>query len=286
MNAGETITLNLPAGQVLTITAASGVTGSAIRMSRIPGGEDQSVTAINGANLTFGPYADTERFKIVDDVGSVTYSMAVADPAVSATDAEVTALLVLKAPIASPTFTGTVGGITKSMVGLGSVDNTTDAGKPVSTSQQTALDLKLNKAGTATNDSAAAGGIGELLTAELAVGSATSLVTATAKTIISVSLTAGDWDVNGVVNFLPAATTSLTSHSAGSSSTDNTLGADGTLVSDSVAAVVLGSVTLRDAFPTQRFSLASTTTVYLVGSATFTVSTMTAYGSIRARRVR
>ena len=48
------------------------------------------------------------------------------------------------APIASPTFTGTVGGITKSMVGLGDVDNTTDANKPVSTATQTALDLKLN----------------------------------------------------------------------------------------------------------------------------------------------
>jgi len=46
------------------------------------------------------------------------------------------------APIASPTFTGTVAGITKSMVGLGNVDNTTDVNKPVSTATQTALDLK------------------------------------------------------------------------------------------------------------------------------------------------
>jgi hypothetical protein len=48
------------------------------------------------------------------------------------------------APIANPTFTGTVGGISKSMVGLGNVDNTTDANKPVSTATQTALELKLN----------------------------------------------------------------------------------------------------------------------------------------------
>jgi hypothetical protein len=46
------------------------------------------------------------------------------------------------AGLASPTFTGTVSGITKTMVGLGNVDNTTDAGKPVSTATQTALDLK------------------------------------------------------------------------------------------------------------------------------------------------
>jgi hypothetical protein len=46
------------------------------------------------------------------------------------------------APIANPTFTGTVGGITKSMVGLANVDNTTDANKPVSTATQTVLNLK------------------------------------------------------------------------------------------------------------------------------------------------
>tara|TARA_Y100000356_G_scaffold31954_1_gene23620 strand:- start:5361 stop:6911 length:1551 start_codon:yes stop_codon:yes gene_type:complete len=47
-----------------------------------------------------------------------------------------------KAPIASPTFTGTVGGITSTMVGLGNVDNTSDANKPVSTATQTALNAK------------------------------------------------------------------------------------------------------------------------------------------------
>lgn len=46
------------------------------------------------------------------------------------------------APLASPTFTGTVSGVTKTMVGLGNVDNTSDANKPVSTATQTALDLK------------------------------------------------------------------------------------------------------------------------------------------------
>ena len=48
--------------------------------------------------------------------------------------------------ITNPTFTGTVQGITASMVGLGNVSNTSDAGKPVSTAQQTALDLKANLA--------------------------------------------------------------------------------------------------------------------------------------------
>jgi hypothetical protein len=38
--------------------------------------------------------------------------------------------------------------------------------------------------------------------------------------------------------------------------------------------------------PVVRLSLAATTTVYLVSRATFTVSTLKAYGTIRARRVR
>ena len=49
------------------------------------------------------------------------------------------------APIASPTFTGTVAGITSTMVGLGNVNNTSDANKPVSTATQTALDLKVDE---------------------------------------------------------------------------------------------------------------------------------------------
>lgn len=46
------------------------------------------------------------------------------------------------APINSPTFTGTVSGIDKSMVGLGSVDNTSDAAKPISAATETALSTK------------------------------------------------------------------------------------------------------------------------------------------------
>jgi|GEM_PF-2891469 len=54
-----------------------------------------------------------------------------------------------KAPLASPTFTGTVSGITASMVGLGNVNNTSDANKPVSTAQQNAINLKANLASPA-----------------------------------------------------------------------------------------------------------------------------------------
>ena len=64
-----------------------------------------------------------------------------------ATTAFVKTGLDLKANIASPTFTGTVAGITKAMVGLTNAEDTSDADKPVSTAGQTALDLKANIAG-------------------------------------------------------------------------------------------------------------------------------------------
>lgn len=59
---------------------------------------------------------------------------------------DVNAALALKASLASPTFTGTVSGISKSMVGLDAVDNTSDAAKPISAATQAALDLKANAA--------------------------------------------------------------------------------------------------------------------------------------------
>jgi len=142
------------------------------------------------------------------------------------------------------------------------------------------------KGGTRTNDSAATGQVGEFQTAALASGSATSLTTATEKTIISVSLTAGDWDVWGGVVFLFAATTVPTRIRAGISTTNNTLVAapdggdvfmDATFTTASTQALQTGCA---------RISIAATTTVYLVAYAVFTTSTTTAYGSIYARRAR
>lgn len=63
--------------------------------------------------------------------------------------AQLTALN-LKAPLASPTFTGTVSGVTKTHVGLANVDNTSDLSKPISTATQTALNLKANSTHTHT----------------------------------------------------------------------------------------------------------------------------------------
>lgn len=53
-----------------------------------------------------------------------------------------TSLNNLKAPINNPTFTGVVSGVTKAMVGLELVDNTSDVDKPISTAVQVELNTK------------------------------------------------------------------------------------------------------------------------------------------------
>ena len=68
----------------------------------------------------------------------------------------------LKAPINSPTFTGTVSGITKAMVGLAQVDNTSDLDKPISTATQSALNNKQPLDGDLTSIAALSGTFGLL----------------------------------------------------------------------------------------------------------------------------
>lgn len=138
--------------------------------------------------------------------------------------------------------------------------------------------------GTATNNNATAGDIGEVISGQLSSGAPTSLSNGTAKNVTSMSLTAGDWDVTGVVDYVLAGTTS-TKFQAGSSSTSATFGAQDTSVN---VPLILTTVTdtYSQIIPTTRFSLASTTTVYLVAQATFSAGTVDAYGTIRARRMR
>lgn len=141
--------------------------------------------------------------------------------------------------------------------------------------------------GETSTGNAAAGEIGEYISSTLLAGSAVSLTTSVTSNVTSISLTAGDWDVWGTVVFAPGATTTMTN-----------LG--GWISSVSAAVPTLpnggGETVMNAAFTTgatqvvsagrARFSLASTTTVFLEAFAAFAVSTMGAYGFIGARRAR
>jgi hypothetical protein len=140
---------------------------------------------------------------------------------------------------------------------------------------------------TITNDNAAAGKVGEYIESILTSGSPVSLTTNAAKTVTSISLTAGDWDVDCVGALLPAATTSITDLIVSLSLVTNTFDATtGRIVQLGMAAFVPGATQQTLVIPPYRFSLSATTTIFLIAQSTFTVSTMGAFGIIRARRVR
>jgi len=134
--------------------------------------------------------------------------------------------------------------------------------------------------GTTTNNNANAGSVGEYITA---TGTNVSLTTATPANITSISLGAGDWEVHGNIQFNPAGTTTIQQVVAGFSSTSATFQAS---VNFNMQASFTTGAVVGAAIPSQRFSLASTTTIYLVAQSSFGVSTMQATATLRARRPR
>lgn len=142
--------------------------------------------------------------------------------------------------------------------------------------------------GTATNDSASAGNIGEVISSNVVSGSAISITNNTPTNITSISLTAGEWDVYCYGGFIPAATTNITQYLASASTTSATLDVTTAFAWNqfsTAAEVPAGLVSVFPAGPV-RAQLSGSTTYFLVVRALFTVSTMTAYGGIRARRAR
>ncbi len=141
--------------------------------------------------------------------------------------------------------------------------------------------------GTTTNNNANAGSVGEYVQSVLATGSSVTLATGVTSNVTSISLTAGDWDVTGAVDFTFGATTSYTNLIGSVSSTSATIGAqDSKFDFETPAAVPTAGADATFPLPVVRFSLSGTTTVFLVAQGTFTVSTLKAYGTIRARRIR
>lgn len=142
--------------------------------------------------------------------------------------------------------------------------------------------------GTATNDSASAGVIGEFTQSRItsntnAPGATTAWADAT-----SLSLTAGDWDVTGVVfTTLNGATMSGGVLIGISTTTGNS--ATGLQTGDNMAQFPVPSASTGDrsgTVPAYRMSLASTTTVYLKLNVTYSAGNPQYTCRLSARRVR
>ena len=142
--------------------------------------------------------------------------------------------------------------------------------------------------GTTTNDSAAAGNVGEYISSTVLGGSAVGLTSGAPADITSISLTAGDWNVWGSVWFLAGGSTTSTqaigwiSLTSATTPTAPNNGAEYNNTNTNAA----GSSPASGPVGMLRISVATTTTVYLSARSTFAVSTMGAYGFIGARRAR
>ncbi len=127
-----------------------------------------------------------------------------------------------------------------------------------------------------------AGMIGERISTSVSTGAPVTLTTATTKTVASVALTPGVWDVSTICLING---TLVTRFLSGTSETDNTLGAQGigidTADTPTSPTAAAGSTAV---VPSVRFVFTANTTVYMVAQATFTGSAA-ASGRITAVRV-
>jgi hypothetical protein len=139
-----------------------------------------------------------------------------------------------------------------------------------------------NYPGKLTSTAPAAGFIGEQIRSAVPFASAVTSTTTTVTNVTSISLTAGIWDVSGIVMY--TGMTTATFQQASISTTTATIGT----VGDNAIQGVFTSTTPGDfglSIPAYRISLAATTTVFLVGEGTYSAGTGKLYGRISATRV-
>lgn len=142
--------------------------------------------------------------------------------------------------------------------------------------------------GTTTNDSAAAGNVGEVVRSS--VTSVALPTTTQFGDLTSISLTAGDWLVSGLMNYLDNSGT-LTNIILGISTTTGN-SSTGLVSGDNEAIANYGGAAFTAvpsgalAVPSYHLQLATTTTVYLKYSATYTGTPGSVSGRISAVRIR
>lgn len=125
-----------------------------------------------------------------------------------------------------------------------------------------------------------AGFVGETLTGQT-LGTVDSSGTNLNAHILNV--TAGEWDIQGIVNFIPTATTVYQRMQVGISTASATFAGLGTFVQNAWNLTNLGNPVV--ATPIVRLRFTVTTGIYLVSRSTFTTSTGAIDGFILARRV-
>jgi hypothetical protein len=180
----------------------------------------------------------------------------------------------------SPLATANSGYLVTSAGGVPSISST----GPAITLPSVTFNSTSGIIGTTTNDSAAAGSVGEYVTSGASFVTGNMTTSNTPQNLTSISLTAGDWDVwSSAVLVLNIATT--TAWTGGISTTSATAPSGGlTSAWYWIFAGVNGAS--YDGKCYTRLSLSTTTTVYLVGTSTWTTTAPTFYCQLNARRAR
>jgi hypothetical protein len=139
-------------------------------------------------------------------------------------------------------------------------------------------------AGTIATTMADAGYVGEIIGSQVVSGSASAMATNTTLNVTSISLSAGDWEVMGHVNINSTSAT-VTATSAGITTTTATIPTNGTEVYSGLQTTTTTTVDSLTVTPV-RIAVSTTTTVYLVARSTFSAGSRSAFGVLKARRVR
>ena len=110
----------------------------------------------------------------------------------------------------------------------------------------------------------------------------------TTQNVAALSLSAGDWDVSAMGIAAGGATTNVTYVLFGLSTTSAVLDVSGgrEILYPKIAVPFAGGGAIALPIPSARFSLASTTLIFMLVNSVFDTSTMVTYGTIHARRVR
>jgi len=138
--------IKLVEGSNITLTTTGTTADGIITIASTGGGGSGTVTSV--AALTLGTSGTDLNSSVANGTTTPVITLNVPDASATARGVISTTPQTIAG---DKTFTGTTSGITKSMVGLNNVDNTSDANKPVSTATQTALNLKQDTLVSGTN---------------------------------------------------------------------------------------------------------------------------------------
>lgn len=167
----------------------------------------------------------------------------------------------------------------------GTINNTTIGATTPTTGKFTTVQATTGLIGVTNGVAPATGLIGEVLEFSLAAASAVSLTSNANLAVVTASVPAGCWDVEGVVGYIPALTTSIAVLKQGATTSVGPfflgLGTFNQISPQAVPGVLDQIISI----PAVRLNFAATTSVYLIARSTFTTSTMTTYGYMRFTRV-